>query len=70
LQENYGKKSSECEAKVKEIYNQIDITSKYEQYEKESFEQVNRLTETIPEDSPLKKEVFQAFMAKIYKRKF
>ncbi|WRT68274.1 uncharacterized protein IL334_005250 [Kwoniella shivajii] len=71
LDENYGQKNSESEAKVKEIFSQspISIPEKFEAYEKESYEKINGLIESVDEEGTgLKKEVFRSFLAKVYKR--
>jgi len=70
-QENYGKKDSTCEARVKEIFSAapISIPERFEAYEKDSYERINALIETVDEQgSGMKKEVFRSFLAKVYKR--
>ncbi|WWC90840.1 uncharacterized protein L201_005777 [Kwoniella dendrophila CBS 6074] len=71
LDDNYGKKDSECESRVKELFSQepISIPQRFEVYEKESYEKINGLIETVDEQGTgLKKEVFRSFLAKVYKR--
>lgn len=69
-QENYGVKSSDSEAKVKVVFNEIDLKSLFEQYEADSYARINGLIEKIPAEGGdgLKREVFVAFLAKVYKR--
>lgn len=71
LDENYGKKNSENEARVKEIYSQepISIPARFEKYEKESYDLLTGLIDKVDEKSTgLKKEVFTSFLGKVYKR--
>ncbi|WWC71686.1 uncharacterized protein I206_105644 [Kwoniella pini CBS 10737] len=71
LDENYGQKNSESENKVKTIFSQepISIPTRFEAYEKESYEKINGLIEQVDENGTgLKKEVFRSFLAKVYKR--
>ncbi|WWC93659.1 hypothetical protein V866_000494 [Kwoniella sp. B9012] len=71
LDENYGQKDSEKEAKIKAIFSQepISIPQRFEAYEKESYEKINGLIESVDEEGTgLKKEVFKSFLAKVYKR--
>jgi len=69
LDENYGRKDSACEAKVKEVFLAIDIPGKYATYEQQSYEKINGLIDAIDETpGGLKRDVFRAFLSKIYKR--
>ncbi|RSH82516.1 Farnesyl pyrophosphate synthetase [Apiotrichum porosum] len=71
LDDNYGKKDAECEARVKALYSQepISIPARFEKYEQESYERLNALINEIDEDkSGLKREVFTSFLGKVYKR--
>ncbi|OXG49290.1 farnesyl diphosphate synthase [Cryptococcus neoformans] len=71
LDENYGRKDSNCEARVKELFSQapISIPERFEKYEKESYEKIIALIEQVDEEKTgLKKEVFRSFLAKVYKR--
>jgi len=68
LDENYGRRDSECEARVKAVFAEVDIPGKYAQYEQETYEKINMLIDEVPEDQGLKREVFRAFLRKIYKR--
>ncbi|CAG8490000.1 10682_t:CDS:2 [Diversispora eburnea] len=67
LDENYGKKNPENVSVIKEIYKQLDIEEKYKNYENESFIYLSELISQLDETF-LKKEVFNSFMKKIYKR--
>ena len=70
LDDNYGRKSSESEAKVKEVFAQqpIDIPGRFEKYEGETYKELTDLIEGIDESRGLKKEVFTSFLEKVYKR--
>nr|ODN86386.1 farnesyl diphosphate synthase [Cryptococcus depauperatus CBS 7841] len=71
LDENYGRKDSACEARVKELFSQapISIPQRFEKYEKDSYEKLNTLIGEVDEEKTgLKKEVFKSFLAKVYKR--
>lgn len=70
LQENYGQKNAASEAKVKAIFADIDLTKLFNEYESASYAKINGLIEAIPEGGKdgLKREIFQSFLAKVYKR--
>lgn len=70
LDDNYGQKNSEAEARVKEVFKQqpIDIAGRYEKYEEDVVGKLKGLINGIDENSGLKKEVFESFLGKIYKR--
>lgn len=67
LENCYGRKDPEKEKKVKEIYNELDMQGRYAKYEKDTFELVTGLINSLPEDGPLKREVFTKFYEKIFK---
>lgn len=70
-QDNYGVKSSESEARVKAVYKELELAREFEQYEADSYKRINALIEEIPAEGSqdgLKREVFQSFLAKVYKR--
>ncbi|PWZ00820.1 putative ERG20-farnesyl-pyrophosphate synthetase [Testicularia cyperi] len=66
----YGRKDADAEAQVKQIYNQpnIDIKSRFERYEKESYDHITGLIDALPESQGLRRDVFRAFLDKVYKR--
>lgn len=68
LEENYGRKDSECEAKVKALYHELKLAEFYEQWEEERVAELRAKIEHVDESGGLKKEVFEAFLKKIYKR--
>jgi farnesyl diphosphate synthase len=71
LDENYGRKDAAKEAKVKEVFEQVEIRRRYDEYEQGAYERINSLIQTIPanaKNGELKREVFTSFLGKIYKR--
>ncbi|KAK4055061.1 Farnesyl pyrophosphate synthetase [Microbotryomycetes sp. JL221] len=70
LDDNYGKKDAECEARVKAVFAELELKQRFERYEAESYERINKLIDSISEDSSsgLKRDVFRSFLAKVYKR--
>ncbi|KAK7206443.1 isoprenoid synthase domain-containing protein [Myxozyma melibiosi] len=68
LDENYGQKNSECEAKVKALYKEMDLEKDYLTYEEEVVGKIKTLIENVDESRGFKKAVLTAFLAKIYKR--
>lgn len=70
-QDNYGVKSSDSEARVKAVYAELDLAREFEQYEQDSYARINALIDAIPAQGSqdgLKREVYQSFLAKVYKR--
>jgi farnesyl diphosphate synthase len=71
LDECYGRKDAEKEARVKALYEEMGLRERYAKYEQESYERVMGLIETIPEGAKsgeLNRQVFKSFLDKIYKR--
>ena len=69
LDSSYGIKDSAAEARVKEIYRDLNIQGRFDEYEKESYAKLNALIEGVDENKTgLKKEVFRSFLEKVYKR--
>ena len=70
LDDNYGRKDSESESKVKAVFAQepISIPERFEKYEQETYGELTQLIENIDESRGLKKEVFRSFLEKVYKR--
>jgi farnesyl diphosphate synthase len=68
LDENYGRKDSTAEAKVKELYHELKLEEKYQAYEQEAVGKIQQRIDGLDESDGLKKEVFEAFLKKIYKR--
>ncbi|CDO76691.1 hypothetical protein BN946_scf184852.g3, partial [Trametes cinnabarina] len=75
LDDNYGRKDPAAEARVKALYEELGLREKYAAYEEDAYRRIVGLIETIPEHPQaepgqvtLKREVFKAFLDKIYKR--
>lgn len=64
----YGRKDQELEAKVKAIFNELELEKLYREYEEKVVEELHAKIAAVDESQGLKKEVFEAFLAKIYKR--
>lgn len=68
LEENYGRKTKENEAKVKALYNELQLDQIYHAYEDEKVTYIKTLIDAVDESQGLKKSVFDEFLRKIYKR--
>lgn len=73
LDEHYGKKPSggESESKVKAVFDEIGVREKYAAYEENVVGLIRERIAKVPEfegENTLRKEVFESFLAKIYKR--
>ena len=68
LDENYGQKDDAKEANVKELYNELQLEKRYQDYEDKRVGEIRKMIATVDESGGLKKEVFESFLSKIYKR--
>ncbi|KAG8739158.1 Farnesyl pyrophosphate synthetase [Ceratobasidium sp. 414] len=68
LDDNYGRKDSATEAKVKELYHELELPRRYNEYEQATYVKLNELIDAVPEETGLKRDVFRSFLSKIYKR--
>jgi len=73
LDEHYGKKPSggESELKVKAVFEEIGVREKYAEYEERVVGLIRERIANVPEfeqENTLRKEVFESFLGKIYKR--
>jgi farnesyl diphosphate synthase len=69
LDENYGRKDAEKEKKVKEIFEELDIRKLYAEYEETAVASLKQKNSQVVEvDGGLKREVFESFLSKIYRR--
>ncbi|KAF2269415.1 terpenoid synthase [Lojkania enalia] len=68
LEENYGQKDAEKEAKVKTLYHELKLAEFYSQWEEERVADLRTKIDRVDESEGLKKEVFEIFLKKIYKR--
>ena len=74
LDDNYGRKNSEAEARVKQVFRDVGIDAQYTKYEADVYSRINALIDAVPEvmspcgDAVLRRSVFRVFLEKIYKR--
>lgn len=74
LDANYGRKDSEAEARVKQVFREVGVDELYSQYEADSYRRINGLIDAVPEvrspcgEAVLRRSVFRVFLDKIYKR--
>ena len=68
LEENYGRKDKAKEAKVKKLFDELDLKTVYQNYEEQRVAELKQMIEAVDEREGLKKAVFETFLAKIYKR--
>lgn len=68
LEDNYGRKDKDKEAVVKKLYDELNLEKLYKDYEEKVVGEIKDKIAKIDETDGLKREVFQAFLAKIYKR--
>ena len=68
MQDNYGRKNSECEARVKAVYNELKLDDEYYAYEEKVVAELKKKIAAIDESKGFKAEVLTAFLNKIYKR--
>merc|ERR1711977_86149 len=68
LDENYGQKDDAKEARVKELYNELQLEKRYQDYEEKRVGEIRQMIAGVDESEGLKRGVFEVFLAKIYKR--
>ncbi|KFA65712.1 hypothetical protein S40285_04810 [Stachybotrys chlorohalonatus IBT 40285] len=68
LDENYGQKDDEKEKVVKKLYEEMKLKEIFLEFEEKRATEIQEMIANIDESEGLKKEVFEAFLAKIYKR--
>lgn len=68
LEDNYGQKDDAKEQVVKKLYDDLKLKDRYEAYEEKRVGEIRTLIDQIDESNGLKKSIFEAFLAKIYKR--
>ena len=78
LDENYGRKDTEREARVKAVFREVGVERRYREYEEGAYRRILDAIERIPaveirptygdEPAMLQREVFKVFLDKIYKR--
>ncbi|KAF1809639.1 ERG20 farnesyl diphosphate synthase [Eremomyces bilateralis CBS 781.70] len=68
LDQNYGRKDAVKEKAVRKIYADLKLEAVYHAYEEETVSMLRKRIADVDESEGLKKEVFEAFLGKIYKR--
>ena len=69
LDDNYGRKDAEKEKKVKEVFEELKIRDIYAEYEEKAVAGLKqKIAQVVEVDGGLKREVFESFLGKIYKR--
>ncbi len=68
LDENYGHKDAAKEAEVKKVYAELKLDEVYLAYEETRVGEIRQMIAKVDESDGLKKEVFESFLNKIYKR--
>ncbi|KAJ6439074.1 putative Farnesyl diohosphate synthase [Purpureocillium lavendulum] len=68
LKENYGQKDNAKEAIIKKLYDDLKLREIYEEFEEKRTGEIRDMISHIDESEGLKKEVFNVFLSKIYKR--
>ncbi|KAL1302978.1 hypothetical protein AAFC00_003295 [Neodothiora populina] len=68
LEENYGRKNKDNEAKVKALFDEMKLDQVYHAYEEDKVGEIKKMIENVDESEGLKKGVFEEFLRKIYKR--
>ncbi|KAI0011111.1 terpenoid synthase [Xylariaceae sp. FL0662B] len=68
LEDHYGKKDKAHEAEIKKLYNEMKLEQVYQEFEEKSVSDLKRKISELDESEGLKKSIFEAFLAKIYKR--
>ncbi|KAG7289070.1 hypothetical protein NEMBOFW57_005432 [Staphylotrichum longicolle] len=68
LEENYGRKDKDKEAVIKKLYDELNLEQRYKDYEEKVVGDIRGMIAQIDEAHGLKRGVFEAFLAKIYKR--
>lgn len=68
LEENYGRKDKDKEAAVKKLFDELQLEQRYKDYEEKRVGEIRELIAKVDESEGLKKEIFEAFLNKIYKR--
>lgn len=68
LEENYGQKDDAKEAVIKKLYDDMGLKKRFEDYEEKTAGELRAKINEIDESGGMKRSVFEAFLAKIYKR--
>lgn len=65
LEQNYGRKSDECEEVIKQLYRDLNLEQLYRKYEAEAVKGIRAKIAQIDEGNGLKQDVLENFVKKI-----
>ena len=68
LDRHYGRRSSEDEAAVRGVFDQLELEKRYHEYEESTAANLKEKIAAIDTDRGLKPDIFTAFLDKIYRR--
>jgi farnesyl diphosphate synthase len=68
LDESYGRKNTELEAKVKDIYHELQLDQVYRDFEAARVTELRAKIAAVDESGGLDKQVFENCLVKIYRR--
>ena len=69
LQDNYGQKNKECELRVKQLFDELELEKIYKEYEEARVSELREKIAAVDESSGMKQEDYSEFLRKIYKRR-
>lgn len=68
LEKNYGRKDAGMEKEVKRVYEELKLEEVYREFEEEQVAKLRKMIAEVDESEGLKREVFESYLSKIYKR--
>ncbi|KLP06658.1 probable Farnesyl pyrophosphate synthase [Fusarium fujikuroi] len=68
LEDNYGQKDKTAEITVKGIFDELHLNDRFREFEEKRVAEIQTMINNVDESQGLKKSIFEAFLAKIYKR--
>lgn len=68
LDENYGRNDVAKEARVRELFDNLQLPKVYEEYEEKRIREIRMMISAVDESEGLKRDVFETFLRKIEKR--
>ncbi len=68
LEANYGRKDVGREGEVKRVFGELGLEGVYRAYEEEKVREIREMIGRVDEREGLKREVFERFLGKIYRR--
>ena len=68
LEKCYGRKDGAMEREVKGVFAELQLDRVYKEYEEDKVAEIRKMIAEVDESEGLKREVFESFLGKIYKR--